>query len=139
MLCSHQPLCGIFYFIEPEKMISKIFIVLFVYLLIQGFEYWLKYLNLTHMKIYGMNVPSGFEGYIDEPVLKKTHAYTIEHNRLSLIESLFGNVLLLVFIYGWNTECIQFLDSIYEPALCSDRPGFFSPVELCKFDTFDAL
>ena len=76
------------------------FIVLFSYLLIQSIEYWLKYLNLRHMKIHGMNVPPGFEGYIDESILKKTHAYTIEHNRLSFIESLFGNVLLLAFIFG---------------------------------------
>ena len=75
-------------------------VILLCYLLVEGFQYWLKYLNLRHMKIYGLNVPQGFEGYIDESVLKKTHAYTIEHNRLSLIESLFGNVLLLVFIFG---------------------------------------
>jgi STE24 endopeptidase len=75
-------------------------IVLLVYLLILGFEYWLKYINLRHMKTYGMAVPDGFEGYIDEAVLKKTNAYTLEHTQLSLIESLFGNVLLLVFIFG---------------------------------------
>ena len=75
-------------------------VILSSYLLVQGFEYWLKYLNLRHMKIYGMNVPRGFEGYIDDSILKKTHAYTIEHNRLSLIESLFGNILLLVFMFG---------------------------------------
>ena len=75
-------------------------IIFFNYLLIQGFAYWLRYLNLSHMKKYGMSVPSGFEGYIDVPVLKKTHAYTLERNRLSFIESIFGNLLLLVFIYG---------------------------------------
>jgi len=74
-------------------------IILFSFILVQGFEYWLKYVNLRHMKIHGMNVPPGFEDHIDESILKKTHAYTIEHNRLSLIESLFGNVLLLVFIF----------------------------------------
>jgi STE24 endopeptidase len=52
------------------------------------------------MKIHGMKVPPGFENYVDEPILKKTHAYTIEHDRLSLIESLFGNAVLLVFIYS---------------------------------------
>lgn len=76
------------------------FIVLFSYILVQGFEYWLKYINLRHMKMHGMNVPLGFEGHSDESILKKTHAYTIEHNRLALMESLFGNVLLLVFIFG---------------------------------------
>lgn len=76
------------------------FIILLIYILAQGFEYWLKYINLSHMKTHGMKVPPGFEGYIDESILKKTHAYTIEHSRLFLIESLFSNVLLLVFIFG---------------------------------------
>ena len=76
------------------------FIILFSYIIVQGFQYWLKYINLRHMKIHGINVPSGFESFIDESILKKTHAYTMEHNRLSLIESLFGDVLLLVFIFG---------------------------------------
>ena len=76
------------------------FLILLGYLLVEGFQYWLKYMNLRHLKIYGLNVPQGFEGQIDEYVLKKTHAYTLEHNRLSLMESLFGNVLLMVFIFG---------------------------------------
>lgn len=81
-------------------MTNAILIILFAYLLIQGFEYWLKYINLRHMKTSGRHVPHGFENYIDKAILEKTHAYTIEHNNLSLIESLFGSLLLLVFIYG---------------------------------------
>jgi STE24 endopeptidase len=52
------------------------------------------------MKKHGTQIPAGFEGYIDLDVLKKTHAYTIEHNSLSLKESLFSGVLLIVFLYG---------------------------------------
>jgi STE24 endopeptidase len=52
------------------------------------------------MKRYGKQVPDGFQGYIDESLLKKTHAYTIEHNTLSFIESLIGNVLLIIFLFG---------------------------------------
>lgn len=70
------------------------------YLLVEGVEYWLKYLNLAHMNKHGMVIPDEFRGYIDEELLKKTHAYTIEHSRLSFIESLFTTVVFLVFIYG---------------------------------------
>jgi STE24 endopeptidase len=86
--------------IIQERRAGKMYIVLFGYLLIQGFEYMLKYLNLRHMKKYGSKVPPGFEGYIDESVLEKTYAYTIEHSRLSFAESIFGNLFLLVFIFG---------------------------------------
>src|SRR5512139_1264656 len=76
------------------------FFILFAYILIQGFEYWLRFLNLGYMKKYGMLVPEGFEGYIDESVLRKSHAYTIETSSLSFIESVFGNIVIIVFLYG---------------------------------------
>jgi STE24 endopeptidase len=75
-------------------------ILLICYLLVQGIEYWLKFLNLRHMKRYGMKVPPGFEGYIDEPTLKKTISYTIESSTLAFIESLLGVVALLIFLFG---------------------------------------
>jgi STE24 endopeptidase len=75
-------------------------IILVCYLLVQGVEYWLKFLNIGHMKKYGMNVPPGFEGYIDEPTLRKTISYTIESSTLSFVDSLFGNVVLLIFLFG---------------------------------------
>lgn len=75
-------------------------IILFFYLLVQTFEYWLKFLNLQYMKKHGILVPEGFEGYIDEAVLRKTHAYTIETSSLSLAESLFGSIVMIVFIFA---------------------------------------
>lgn len=75
-------------------------IILVCYLLVQGVEYWLKFLNIGHMKKYGMNVPPGFEGYIDGPTLRKTISYTIESSTLSFVDSLFGNVVLLIFLFG---------------------------------------
>ncbi len=75
-------------------------IILFSYLLVQVFEYWLKFLNLRHMKRYGMHVPEGFERYIDESLLRKTNAYTVETSSLSLIESFFGNIVMIVFLFG---------------------------------------
>ena len=75
-------------------------ILLAAFLLVQAAEYWLKSVNLRHMKTYGMNVPEGFEGYIDEQTLKKTYEYSVERNALSVKESLFSGVLLLVFLFG---------------------------------------
>ncbi|MEW6214568.1 MAG: hypothetical protein AB1478_05100 [Nitrospirota bacterium] len=76
-------------------------VVIFVsYLFVVLFSYWLRLLNLSHLKKYGTDIPSGFEGYIDEGVLEKTREYTLEHSRLGLIESVFSNVALLVFLFG---------------------------------------
>jgi len=51
------------------------------------------------MKEKGLAIPPGFGGYIDEALLKKTHAYTIEHNTLGLVESVFSNIIMIVFLY----------------------------------------
>ncbi len=75
-------------------------IILLLYLFVQASEYWLKLLNLAHMKRYGISIPEGFEGYIDEAVLTRTHAYTIETSTLSLIESVFGNIITIGFLFG---------------------------------------
>jgi len=78
---------------------SALFILL-AYILIQCASYWLDYINIRHMKEKGLAIPSGFEGYVDAELLKKTHAYTIEHNTVSLVESMISNIITLVFIYG---------------------------------------
>ncbi len=75
-------------------------VILICYILVEGFEYWLRYINLRHMKKYGTEVPAGFEGYIDEAVLKKTQAYTLDMSRLSLAESVFGSAVMIVFLFG---------------------------------------
>ncbi len=75
-------------------------IILICYLLVEGFEYWLRFINLRYMKKHGTEVPAGFEGYIDESVLKKTQAYTLDMSRLSLAESVFSSAVMIVFLFG---------------------------------------
>lgn len=75
-------------------------LILAAYIFTQGVEYWLRFINLRHMKRFGMVVPQGFEGGIDESVLKKTSAYTVENNTLSLMESMFSNIMILIFFFG---------------------------------------
>jgi STE24 endopeptidase len=75
-------------------------VILVCYLLVEGFEYWLRYVNLRYTKQHGTEVPAGFEGYIDEAVLKKTHAYTLETSRLALVESVFSSAVLIIFLFG---------------------------------------
>lgn len=75
--------------------------IIFVsYLFAILFGYWLKLLNLNHLKKYGTIIPSEFEGYIDKELLKKTMEYTLEHSNFGFIKSIFSNLLLLVFLFG---------------------------------------
>jgi len=74
--------------------------ILFAYLVVQGIQYYLKLLNLLHMKEHCSQVPVGFEGYIERTTLGKSCAYTIESGTLSFVESLLGNAVVLLFLYA---------------------------------------
>jgi STE24 endopeptidase len=66
---------------------------------VTAFGYWLRHINLQHMKRHGMKVPAGFEGAIDEEKLRASNAYTLDSSRLGLWESLFDNGLLIIFLF----------------------------------------
>ena len=67
---------------------------------ITAFTYWLRSINLQHLKLHGSSVPEGFECAIDEEKLRKSSAYTCASSRLGLWGSLFDNVLLILFLFG---------------------------------------
>ena len=64
------------------------------------FSYWLRHINLQHLKQYGDKVPAGFEGTIDEEKLRSSTAYTLDSSRLDLWSSLFDNLLVIIFLFG---------------------------------------
>ncbi|MBT0665887.1 M48 family metallopeptidase [Geobacter pelophilus] len=65
-----------------------------------AFTYWLRHINLRHLKQYGATVPDGFADAISQETLAKTSAYTIDSSRLGLWESLFDNTLLILFLFA---------------------------------------
>ncbi len=76
-------------------------LTLFIFFLIViSAGYWLKYLNLTHLKRHGHEVPPEFEGVVDPATLRSMSEYTVAQNKLGLVESLFGNLVLVLFLFG---------------------------------------
>jgi STE24 endopeptidase len=67
---------------------------------ITAFTYWLRHINLQHLKQFGNIVPEGFEDAIDTEKLQRSSAYTFDSSRLGLWDSLFDNALLIVFLFG---------------------------------------
>lgn len=70
------------------------------YILTAFAGYFLRSLNLRHLKRHGAEVPPGFEGAVDRELLARTAAYTVERSRVGLVESLFENFTLIVFLFG---------------------------------------
>jgi len=75
-------------------------IILGLYLIILLWGYVLKFLNLKHIERYGAEIPPEFAGHIDAALLKKTRDYNVENSRFGYLESIFGNVVFLVFIFA---------------------------------------
>lgn len=75
-------------------------LLLFLYLLTLAFGLWLRALNLRHLKRHGETVPPEFAGAVDPEALRRSCAYTLAQSRLGLVESLFGAVLTLAFLFG---------------------------------------
>jgi STE24 endopeptidase len=71
-----------------------------LFALTTAFTYWLRHINLNHLKMHGATVPAGFAAVISEETLAKTVAYTLESSRLGLWESLFDNLLLVLFLFA---------------------------------------
>lgn len=75
-------------------------VLLAAFVVVLVFEYALDWLNMRYLRRYGHQVPAEFSGHIDQELLAKTSAYTLSRNRLGLVESLLGNLLLIVFLFG---------------------------------------
>ena len=75
-------------------------LILTVYIFVTAFGYWLRFINLRHLKRHGAEIPPGFEDALDPDLLRKTSAYTFEQSRLALWESLLDNGMLLLFLFG---------------------------------------
>lgn len=75
-------------------------IILLGYIFVTLFGYWLEFLNVRHLKKHGDRVPEEFAGYIDSELLKKTRDYTVEKSRFGIIESVFGDLLVILFFFG---------------------------------------
>jgi STE24 endopeptidase len=79
---------------------TYLIVILSLYILKEGFEYFLQYLNLAHGKRCGLAVPDEFQGAIDEHLLKKAQEYEREKTRFSFVSSVFGNIVTIVFLFG---------------------------------------
>jgi STE24 endopeptidase len=81
-------------------MNNYLLIIFSGYLVTVLFGYYLRVLNLKYLKKFGATIPLEFEGYIDKELLRKTRDYTVENSRFSIIESVFDNIALLVFLFS---------------------------------------
>lgn len=78
--------------------------LLAAYLLVTAAGHVLSWLNLRHLRRNAGLVPEGFEEELDSETLARSAAYTLENNRVDLVESIAGTILLLLFLFGGLLE-----------------------------------
>src|SRR3972149_9559083 len=76
------------------------FALFIIYLLIISVGYWLKYLNLAHLKANAGVVPPEFHGVVDPALLHTMSDYTLETSRVGTIESIIDNAVLILLLFG---------------------------------------
>ncbi|MBI3753658.1 MAG: M48 family metallopeptidase [Deltaproteobacteria bacterium] len=81
-------------------MNTLLIFILCLYIIKETFEYWVLYLNLRYMRKFGSAVPPEFEGEVDAGLFKKAQDYEADKARLSIISSLVGNVMIILFMFG---------------------------------------
>ncbi len=87
--------------------------ILIAYLIVRALDFTLDLLNYRHLKEHGHVIPEKFTGWIDEERLKKISNYTIEKMRFGLMETVFDELLVLIFIFSgllsWYSSFIESL------------------------------
>jgi len=76
------------------------FLLLAAYAAVVAVGYYLKFLNLRHLKAHGARIPAEFEGVIDGDLLRKSRDYTVENSRFGFLASGFSHLAAIVFLFG---------------------------------------
>ncbi|MEI6306590.1 MAG: M48 family metallopeptidase [Deltaproteobacteria bacterium] len=74
-------------------------VLLLIYLAVKTFTYWLRHINISHLKRYGSIVPEGFGEAISSETLSRSSAYTIDSSRHSMLDSIFSSLMMIVFLF----------------------------------------
>ena len=79
------------------KILLAIFLILFIGRM--ALRYVLQWLNMKNLKVHGKEIPSVFEGEIDEATLNKMVDYTYDQSRLEAGQNLVGDIIELAVLF----------------------------------------
>ena len=75
------------------------YLILSAFIVVSLFQYWLEHINISRLKERGDQIPPEFKGLIEQELLTKTRNYTVDKNKVSLISSIFGDVVTILFFF----------------------------------------
>ncbi len=107
--------------------------LLVMFLLTTSLGYFLRSINLRHLKRHGAEVPPGFEGAVNKDLLRRTSAYTLEQSRVGLIESLLESLFLVIFLFGGLLGSYDRWIASFSGSFVASGILFFLGVSLLEF------
>ena len=75
-------------------------LLLSAYVVVTGAAWWLRALNLRHLRMRGDRVPDELGGVVDAETLRRISAYTLDSSRLGAARSVLHSILLIAFLFG---------------------------------------
>jgi len=75
-------------------------VILLAYLVMESFEYIVRWLNLRSLRRFGTTMPPEFKPTMAESVLRKACNYETDKTRVGFVSSLSGNIITIVLIFG---------------------------------------
>jgi STE24 endopeptidase len=75
---------------------------------------WLEVMNRRHLRLHGTQVPEVFIGFIDQEKLARSNAYTLENSRFSLMQQLWGEILLLIILLSGFLPFLEHLTRTWQ-------------------------
>jgi STE24 endopeptidase len=99
----------------PPPMIQLNFLLLIflaLFLVRSGFQVYLSWLNLSHLREHGSTVPEVFRGVIDQEKLRTISAYTVDSDRFQMVTTLVNQGLsLAILLSGFLPWYITIINS----------------------------
>ncbi|MBN2297659.1 MAG: M48 family metallopeptidase [Deltaproteobacteria bacterium] len=93
-------------------LILLIFLAVFAFAMIVRLI--LNRLNIRHLRNFGHSIPEDFEGFIDGKTLIRMRDYTVETSRISSIENVTGDMIVISLVlsgfFVWLSNQISALD-----------------------------
>ncbi len=76
------------------------FMLLILYLAVTGTGLWFKYLNLSHLRAHGREVPPEFLGVVDPGLLERITSYTVDLSRMGFVQTIADAIIMVLFLFG---------------------------------------
>lgn len=122
---------------------SFLFAFLTVYVFGSVADIVIDIINAKHLKKNGMEVPSGFKGYIEDSKLREITSYSADNSRVSFVNSIVSILFFLaIILYGflpWLADLVTDINYVVAGLIFFAAPGIISAIISLPFSYYNVF